>query len=228
MNAEFYLIGISLFALGVLLTVLAYRGIAKFFAARIRSQLMWGSGLAFAAAAMYIEGIVYLGVVNSPLLQAYVFFSAAIVGVLSLGATKILKNPRLEAFYTWYTVASCALVAFFTALTPLPNSMVTGGIIAGNPPADLLILSSLVTVPATVLLLATSALSLRKSWRWQTLLMVAGAVVLGAGGTLYIASVPVALYYAEFLGILMLFLGLISLPQTVAATTPASRSAGSA
>jgi hypothetical protein len=83
-------------------------------------------------------------------------------------------------------------------------------------------------VPATVILLSASALSLRKSWRWQTLLMVAGAVVLGAGGTLYIASFPIALYYAEFLGILMLFLGLVSLPQVSTASAGAPHSVGSA
>jgi hypothetical protein len=100
--------------------------------------------------------------------------------------------------------------------------MVSGGIITGNPPVLLLVLSSLVTGPATVVLLTASYLALRRSWRWQTLLMIAGAVILGAGGTLYIASFPVALYYAEFLGIILLFLGLMSLPQTSSHATPVS------
>jgi hypothetical protein len=43
--------------------------------------------------------------------------------------------------------------------------------------------------------------------------LVAGACVLGAGGAFYIASFPVILYYAEFIGIVMLFLGLTDLSR---------------
>lgn len=214
-------IAVSLAVLALLLGVLAARGARQFLAGRVRSQLMWSVGLAFAAAAMAIEAVVYVGIVSSPFLQGYVFLSAAIVGVLSLGVTKVLRSPRLEVAYTGFILTSCGLVAVACALTPLSSSMVVGGIIAGNPPVLLIELSSLVTVPATVVLLLATALSLRRSWRWQTLLMAAGAVILGAGGALYIASFPVALYYAEFLGILLLFLGIVSLPSS---TTSPSRS----
>jgi hypothetical protein len=221
-------IAFSLIALGLLLAVLSVRGFRRYLAHRVRAQAMWATGLAFATAAMAIEALVYLGVVTVPLLQAYVFVSAAIVGVLSLGATRILRNAKVEAAYTWYTVAACGVVALFSFLTPVSTDIVVGGIISGNPPLLLLVLSSLVTGPATVVLLAASVLSLKRSWRWQTLLMVSGAVVLGAGGTLYIASFPVALYYAEFIGIVMLFLGLVSLPQPAAATAPIASGAGAA
>jgi hypothetical protein len=215
----------SLLALTGLLVVLCVRGFREFAHRRLRTQLMWASGLAFAAAAMAVEALVYLGYVSSPLLEAYVFFSAAIVGVLSLGATKILQRPRIERGYTLYIAATTALVGVASFLTPLSGSaMVSAGIITGDPPLSLLVLSSLVTGPATVVLLSASYLSLRRSWRWQTLLMIAGAVILGAGGTLYIASFPVALYYAEFLGIILLFLGLISMPQASATTTHSSPS----
>lgn len=221
MDIEYVLISTSLVLLTALLLVLSVRGLAHYVETRSRAQLMWGSGLSIATAAMAVESVVYLGTVSGPILQAYVFFSAAIVGVLSLGATKILRSPRLERFYTAYIVVTSAVVAVASALTPLPTSMVTGGIITGNPPLLLILLSSLVTVPATIVLLTATALSLRRSWRWQTLLMAAGAIILGAGGALYIASFPIALYYAEFIGILLLFLGLLSLPQTTPA--PASR-----
>ena len=210
----------SLAGLLLLLVILGVRGFGKFRSSRRRTDLAWAGGLALAAAAMAIELAVYLGAVSSPLLSAYVFLSAAIVGVLSLGATRILRSPRIEAAYTWWTLGTCALTGLLSAATPMPASMVSQGIIAGNPPALLLVISSLVTGPATVVLVAASVLSLRRSWRWQTLLLVAGALVLGAGGTLYIASFPVALYYAEFIGIILLFLGLISLPQPTAGASP--------
>jgi hypothetical protein len=213
-------LAISLTALCGLLTALSVRGLWHYRATRSRPQLMWGTGLALAAAAMAVEAIVYVGFVDSWILQAYVFFSAAIVGVLSLGATRILRRPQLERVYTWYTLASCAIVGVASAAVPLPDSMAQGGIIVGNPPVDLILLSALVTVPATIVLLSATVISLMRSHRWQSLLMAAGAVILGAGGTLYIASFPIALYYAEFLGIVMLFLGLVSLPQPT--TAPAT------
>jgi hypothetical protein len=216
-------IAASLVGLSLMLLVLSVRAFAKYRNSPTRAQLMWGAGLIFATGAMLVESVVYLGSDSSLILQIYVFFSAAIVGVLSLGATRILRSPRLERAYTWYTVATCGLVAVFSFLTPLPpSSMVTAGIITGDPPLLMLVLSSLVTVPATVVLLSASYLSLRRSWRWQTLLMIGGALILGAGGTLYIASFPVALYYAEFLGIILLFFGLISLPQGSSTSTPIS------
>ncbi|MGA8275683.1 MAG: hypothetical protein WB789_09670 [Thermoplasmata archaeon] len=223
MNALEYAIAGSLVALSILLFALSVRALVRYHRSPSRPQLMWGSGLIFATGAMVIESVVYLGSVSSLLLQVYVFLSAAIVGVLSLGATRILRRPKVERAYTYYIVATCGLVAAFSLLTTLPPaSMVSGGIITGDPPLLLLVLSSLVTFPATVVLLTASYLSLRRSWRWQTLLMIGGALILGAGGTLYIASFPVALYYAEFLGIILLFLGLISLPQAASNTTPVS------
>jgi hypothetical protein len=223
MNAVEYAIAGSLVALSAMLLALSVRALLQLRESPTRARVMWGAGLLFATGAMIVESVVYLGAVSSLVLQVYVFFSAAIVGVLSLGATKILRSPRVERAYTYYIVATCALVGVFSFLTPLsPASMVTSGIITGDPPLLLLVLSSLVTFPATVVLLTASYLSLRRSWRWQTLLMIGGALILGAGGTLYIASFPVALYYAEFLGIILLFFGLITLPQASSTATPVS------
>jgi hypothetical protein len=227
MNALQYAIAGSLAALSFMLLGLSVRALVRYYRAPTRAQLMWGAGLVFAAGAMVIETVVYLGAVSSVILQTYVFFSAAIVGVLSLGATRILRSLKVERVYTDYIVATCGLVGVFSYLTTLaPASMVSGGIITGDPPLLLLVLSSLVTFPATVVLLTASYLSLRRSWKWQTLLMIGGALILGAGGTLYIASFPVALYYAEFLGIILLFFGLISLPPSASHTTPVSAGQG--
>jgi hypothetical protein len=222
MDAESVAISASLLGLSTLLLVLSVRALARYAETRSRSQAMWGIGLALATSAMLVECLVYFGFVSSGILQAYVFFSAAIVGVLSLGATKILSSPRIERAYTAYIAGSTGAVAVACALTPLPVSMVSGGIIVGDPPLLLLVLSSLVTFPATIVLLTATAVSLRRSRRWQSLLMAAGAIILGAGGTLYIASFPIALYYAEFLGILLLFLGLVSLQRPATAPAPTS------
>lgn len=222
MNPVSDAIALSLGVLTAILLVLTVRGLRKFATTRSMVQLAWAGGLALAAAAMAIEAVVYVGVVDAPILRAYVFLSAAIVGVLSLGATRVLRSPRVERIYAAYTGLLLAVVGLASFLTPLPTAgMVTGGVITGNPPLLLILLSTLLTGPATVVLIVSAIVSLRRTWRWPTLLMVAGAFVLGAGGTLYIASFPVALYYAEFIGIVLLFFGLISLPRVEAAPSAA-------
>ena len=218
-------IAVSLFVLSGLLAVLSARGVLRFGATRAPVQLAWTVGLLFATAAMLIESVVYLGVLSDALLAAYIFLSAAIVGVLSLGATRVLHSVRIQRAYAGYILATCALVGVASFSTPVPGGMVSGGIIDGNPSVLLVLLSSTVTFPATVVLLAASVVALRRTRDWQNLLMIAGALILGAGGTLYIASFPVALYYAEFLGIVLLFFGLVSLAHR--STAPVPRTAGS-
>lgn len=209
MNAEGWGIAISLGLLTVVLTVLAGRGFLRFFLTRRHSQLGWGVGLAFGAAATAIELAAYVGAVSALMLQAYVFFSAAIVGTLSLGSVRAFRRPIYRNLYAGYIISVSAVVGVFCFLTPVvPSSMVQDGVISGNPPPLLLILSSLITGPATVVLLGFAVVSLRRAFHWKGLLMIAGASVLAAGGVFYIASFPVALYYAEFIGIVLLFVGL--------------------
>ena len=220
MDSEGYAIAASLMFVTALLVILVGRSVAQYRRTGARDQIIWGSGLTLAAAAMAVETIVYWGAPPAPYLPAYVFLSAAIVGVLSLGATRVLGSPRIASGYRVYILGTCALVAGLCVITPIPDSMVSAGVITGNPPLSLILASTLVTGPATVVLLAASALSLRRKWRWHTMMMIAGALILGAGGVLYIATFPVALYYAEFVGVLLLFLGLVSLPTSHANTTP--------
>lgn len=208
-------IGTSLGLLTLALAFLAARGVRQYRKTGARVQLAWSLGLGLATGAMVVETVVYAGWVNEPLLQAYVLLSAVLVGVLSLGAARVMKSPRFQRIYTGYILGASALVGIASFLTPIvPGSMVSGGIITGDPPLSLIVFSILVTGPATVVLLASAAVSLRRTRKWQNLLLIAGALVLGAGGTLYIASFPVALYYGEFIGIVLLFFGLMSLPQT--------------
>jgi hypothetical protein len=220
MDAERYLIAASLVFVFLLLATLVVRSALHYLRTQSKDQIIWGTGLGLAAAAMAVEAIVYIGFAPAPYLPAYVFLSAAIVGVLSLGATKVLKSERLANGYRAWTLGTIGLVAALCAVIPIPTSMVSAGVISGNPPLILILTSTLVTGPATVVLLGASYLSLRKKWRWHTLLMIAGALILGAGGVLYIATFPVALYYAEFFGVILLFLGLVSLPSTHTTTTP--------
>jgi hypothetical protein len=213
MDAVSFGVPLSLAALTAILAGLSARGLLRSFRTRSRGQLMWGVGLGLASLATAVELVVYAGFVNGPLLQTYVFLSAAIVGVLSLGSTRVIRSERFRSTYTVYTLAMCALVAGLSYATPLSSAMVSQGVISGNPPTDLILVSTFVTVPATFVLLGAVVLALRRSWQWRTLMMGIGACVLAGGGALYIASFPVALYYSEFIGIVLIFFGLVSLPH---------------
>jgi hypothetical protein len=224
MDAERWGIAFSLGLLSIVLGILSARGFLRFAKNRDRHQVMWAVGLSFGAAATSLELLAYVGVVSTALLQAYVFFSAAIVGVLSLGALRAFHRIPWNRAYIGYIGATLVTVAFFTLRTPMPPSMVQAGVISGNPPLLLLVLSSFVTVPATIVLLTACVMSLRKSFRWRGLMMLAGACVLGAGGAFYIASFPVMLYYAEFVGIVLLFFGLVDLSRwTLVSPTATAR-----
>ena len=230
MDLEGWGIAISLGVLSAVLASLSARGFVRFFRNHDRHQVMWAVGLALGTAATLAELLAYVGFVSTVLLQAYIFFSAAIVGVLSLGTLRAFHRVRWNRTYIGYIGATLALVAFYSFTTPVSSSMVSAGVISGNPPLFLLVLSSLVTVPATVVLLTACVMSLRKSFRWRGLLMLSGACVLGAGGAFYIASFPVMLYYAEFVGIVLLFFGLVdfsrwTLAGPIAVPRPKERSA---
>lgn len=214
MDGTEYVFEASLLALAGVLVFLSVRGFLKFYEKRSLPQLAWGSGLLVAAASMAIEAVVYAGPDGSPVLESYVFLTAVLVGVLSLGATRVLRHPKVELAYAGYIAAASALLGVFCFTTPISSSsMVSQGIITGNPPLSLIYLSTLITGPATVVLLGATVVALRRTWRWQTTLMIAGALILAAGGTLYIGGYPIYLYYAEFIGIVLLFLGLVSIER---------------
>lgn len=217
-NVENWGIAASLGLLTVVLAILAGRGFVRFAQTRKHSQIGWGVGLGFGAMATGIELAAYLGAVATWMLQAYVFFSAAIVGTLSLGSMRGFQRPLYRYLYTGYIIAMSAVLGVFCFTTPVPSAMVQSGVISGNPPVFLLVLSSFITVPATCVLLGFAVVSLRRKFHWKGLLMIAGASVLAAGGAFYIASFPVALYYAEFVGIVLLFIGLTDFSKWLGAT----------
>jgi hypothetical protein len=219
----------TLGALTGILGFLATRALGQAGLGRRMSALPWGAGLVLATGAMGIESTVYLGATSQVLLQIYVALSAWLVGALSLGVLHLLRSRIWKAAYLAWVLGASGALGVACATTPMdPARMVTAGVISGAPPLDLLLLSTLITGPATVLLLTASALSLRRRPNPAALLIIAGSLVLGAGGTLYLASFPVMLYYSEFFGILMLFVGLLRLPHAHGSATTAPRSAPAA
>ncbi len=74
-------------------------------------------------------------------------------------------------------------------------------------PSLVIIASSTVTFPAAAVIIAVAALSYKSTKSRKMLSIITGVVIVSIAGTLYIAAYPEFLYYAEFVGILLLWLG---------------------
>jgi hypothetical protein len=87
--------------------------------------------------------------------------------------------------------------------------VITNHIVFGALPIFIVITSSIVTFPAAAILIAIAAISYLHRHSAKMLSIIAGVVVVSVAGTLYIAAIPAFLYYSEFIGILLLWLGFI-------------------
>ena len=80
----------------------------------------------------------------------------------------------------------------------------------GVPPLLVTIFSTLITIPASAVLLVVAIKSYLKTKNKKMLSIIAGVVFVVIAGTLYIVSFPSLLYISEFVGILLLWYGFYS------------------
>ena len=80
-------------------------------------------------------------------------------------------------------------------------------VVAGAPPISVIVTSSIATFPAAIVIIWVAAASYIQKRNVKMLSIIAGVIVVSIAGTLYIASFPAFLYYSEFFGILLLWLG---------------------
>jgi len=178
-------------------------------------HLYWGIGLLLVFVTTLEEAVVYAGVTSGPLLTSYFVIVAILVGILSLGSAELVLTGRGKTAWAAYIVGLGALTAILGVAYPVPSAaaVLTGGVVTGNPPVAVLAASSLLTISASVML-AGSALY-AAFWRknWQLLYIAAGIIFISIAGSLFaFFSTPVLLYYAEFGGFLLLFLGFVKVP----------------
>jgi len=191
------------------LTVLVLR---RYYLHRQISHLYWGVGLALVAFTMAQEAVFYVGVWSTPFAQAYLVLVALLVGILSLGSAELsLRGWARSLWFCFMGVAGVAL-AVVGVVYPPSNSIVVSGVVTGLPPLPVLVLSSLVTFPASVLLVGASIYGAVWQKRYHLLFVAAGTAVIAAAGSLYLVSFPLSLYYAEFAGAVLLFFGFVRLP----------------
>jgi hypothetical protein len=160
------------------------------------------------AFASFLEILFSLGIYNAGLIDAYLFSVAILVQLLSLGSLALMSRIRLFNAYVGYSAAADAALLVSLFLFPVGN-VLTSGVVYGQLPLAVTIMSSVITFPAAVILIVVAAISYRSRGDRKMLSIIAGTIVVSIAGTLYIAAYPAFLYYAEFIGIILLWLGFI-------------------
>jgi len=187
--------------LSVLLTV-------NYFRKSFKSYAYWSAGMWLFAFASLLEMLFSLGLYNTGFIDAYLFSVAILVQLLSLGSLALMNKIKLFNAYVGYSAAADVILLISLLLFPVGN-ILTSGVVYGLLPLAVTIMSSVITFPAAVVLIVVAAISYRSGRDKKMLSIIAGTVVVSIAGTLYIAAYPAFLYYAEFVGIILLWLGFI-------------------
>jgi hypothetical protein len=176
-------------------------------------HLYWGIGLFLVFVTLAEEAALFVGVWSEVLVQSYLVLVAVLVGILSLGSAELSLHGWGKRAWFAYIAATSVLLAAVGFLYTVPSSIVVDGVVSGLPSTPVVIASSLVTFPAAGLLIVASLYGALREKRLQLLYITAGTVVISAAGSLYLVSFPLSLYYAEFVGVALLFLGFVKVPM---------------
>ena len=217
MGASLVLAG-SIVALAAVALLLAGLVWERFRLHRRLCHLYWAAGLFLVFVTLAQEAALYVGAWSGLLIQSYLILVAVLVGVLSMGSAELALPRRWRSLWFGFVGVTSALVVAAAILYPAGRSIVMDGVVTGVPPLPVVVTSSLLTFPSAVLLVLTSLVGALRQKRYSLLFIAAGTVVISGSGGLYLAALPVALYYAEFVGIALLFMGFVRVPGLSAPT----------
>ncbi len=171
-----------------------------------KSYMYWSIGFWFFALSDLLEVLFAFGAYSQVIAQLYLFVIAFMVIPLAMGSLRLIKSEFARLVYFGYSFITALVLAYFT-FTSTIGDMVSGGMVNGNIPMNVLISSSLITFPATVIIIAIAAVTLVRMRKLKMAWIILGMLLFAFGGMLYIASMPVAIYYVEFFGLVALWLG---------------------
>lgn len=170
------------------------------------SARFWSSGMWMFALGVLLEVIFAFGIYNQLLIKLYLFVTAVLVELLAMGSINLTGKRGLIVTYYAYSVASTVALALSLAYSDM-GKIITNYVVYGPLPMPVVITSSIITFPAAVILITVAGISYRKNHSYKMLSIIAGTLIVSIAGTLYIAQFPAFLYYAEFVGVLFLWLG---------------------
>ncbi len=202
----------SLVALAAVALFLAVLVLLRFRKEGRRSHLYWGVGLLLVFVTLAQEVVLYIGVWSEPFVQTYLILVALLVSILSLGSAELSLKGRWKASWFAFVIVTGVALTVVGFLYTVPSSIVVDGVVSGSAPTPILLVSSIVTFPAAALLVGSSLYGAIWQKQRHLLFITFGTLVIAAAGALYLVSVPVTLYYAEFVGVALLFLGFVRIP----------------
>ena len=168
----------------------------------------WSIGLWLFAFGVLLEVLFAIGFYNNAMAVAYFLSVALLVEFLAMGSVSMTKSRKAKHAYAAYSALAGAAVLYSLTSSHLGN-VVINHVVFGVLPLSVVVSSSAATFPAAVILIALAARSYIKRRSSKMLSIIAGVIVVSVAGTLYIAEFPAFLYYSEFIGILLLWLGFI-------------------
>lgn len=182
----------------------------KYLKHRSNALLFWSAGLWLFVITVFEEILFASGIYSEFLIASYLFLVAMLVEALALGSMQLIKSRKIQLSYYAFAVVSTVLLLW--ALLVEGNAIgniLTDWIVYGNIPTYTLYFSTLITVPAAIVLVAIAIKSYVAKRSNKMLSIIAGVIIVSIAGTLYIVQYPAFLYIAEFVGILALWYGFI-------------------
>ncbi len=180
----------------------------KYINKRGKSQLYWSIGLWLFSLGVFLEVLFSFNIYNQFFIKAYLLSVALLVAFLSLGSMVLLRKPKLLRYYSVFLVLSSIFIVYSLIVSNIGN-VLTNYVVFGVLPLLVVISSAIMTFPAAIILILVAVLSYRKTSNKKMFSIIAGVVIVSIAGSLYIAHFPSFLYYSEFIGILLLWLGFI-------------------
>ena len=201
-------VAVTTLAIMVLSAILASLLTSDYLRKRTVSLAMWSSGMWAFTASVALEVVFSIGIYGAILIKAYLFLVALLVELLAMGSMGLLQKRKAMASYVTYSGVVTVFLVFALAVSNVGNILVNG-VVYGPLPVLATIGSSLLAFPAAIILVVVSIISYRKTKVLRLLSIIVGVIVVSVAGTLYIAAFPAFLYLAEFIGILLFWIGFI-------------------
>ncbi len=190
----------------VLSLLLAFYMTRKYRKTRSKPLRFWSLGMQAFSVGVFIEVVFAIGVESNLLVSFYFFLVAMIVELLALGSIQLLKSKQIKNVYYVFCLITTILLLLSVIAYKSPG-FVSNYVAWGVPPLLVTIFSTIITIPASLVILAVAIKGYLKTKSVKMISIIAGVIFVGIAGTLYIVSFPSLLYASEFIGILLLWSG---------------------
>ncbi len=210
MESNFILVQFSTVLILLLTLPLAIFLSLSFAKSKMQSHLYWSIGMWFFFLGVLLEVLFAFGIYTSFLGDAYMLFVAILVEFLALGSISLIRSLSIRKTYYAFCVISTVFLIYAIVVSPSIPIINNARVAVTVTSLLVSIASSVITFPAAAILVIVAALSYTRTKNPKMLSIIAGVVVVSIAGGLYIAAVPVFLYYSEFVGIILLWFGFFS------------------